>query len=197
MSITSHQPGSAVVEIWLYDGPRSALRQSFEEAEDSAAQLDSYVDLGEVLVAQRGSEILGHLQLTETAVAGEVELKNMAVREDQRGYGIGRQLVDAALERAADACARRMVVATAAADIGNLRFYQRCGFRFVSVERDAFVPATGYPEPIEIDGIALRDRVWLDRELWPEKRLSGKDIDGPGDHEHDGEQRHRGLGHQQ
>jgi hypothetical protein len=45
-----------------------------------------------------------------------------------------------------------MVVATAAADIGNLRFYQRCGFRFVSVERDAFVPATGYPDPIRSTG---------------------------------------------
>ena len=56
-----------------------------------------------------------------------------------------------------------MIVATAAADIGNLRFYQRCGFRFTAVERDAFGPATGYPEPIVIDGIPLRDRVWLAR----------------------------------
>ena len=58
-----------------------------------------------------------------------------------------------------------MVVATAAADIGNLRFYQRCGFRFEAVERDAFIPATGYPDPLEIEGIPLRDRVWLSREL--------------------------------
>ena len=58
-----------------------------------------------------------------------------------------------------------MVVATAAADVGNLRFYQRCGFRFAAVERDAFVPATGYPEPIVIDGIPLLDRVWLDQDL--------------------------------
>jgi GNAT superfamily N-acetyltransferase len=94
-----------------------------------------------------------------------LELKIMAVREDQRGYGIGRQLVDAALERAANAGTRRMIVATAAADIGNLRFYQRCGFRLEAVERDAFTPATGYPDPIEIDGIPLRDRVWLSREL--------------------------------
>jgi hypothetical protein len=30
-----------------------------------------------------------------------------------------------------------------------------------AVERDAFTPQTGYPEPIDIDGIPLRDRVWL------------------------------------
>jgi hypothetical protein len=58
-----------------------------------------------------------------------------------------------------------LVVATAAADIGNLRFYQRLGFRMRSIERDAFTPATGYPPGLEIDGIELRDRVWLDLPL--------------------------------
>lgn len=78
----------------------------FEEAEDSAARLDGYLHLGEVLVPRRRAEILGHLQLVETAFEGEK-----------------------------------------------------------AVERDAFVPATGYPDPIEIDGIELRDRVWLSRDL--------------------------------
>jgi hypothetical protein len=58
-----------------------------------------------------------------------------------------------------------LVVATAAADIGNLRFYQRLGFRLRSIERDAFTPAIGYPPGLEIDGIELRDRVWLDLSL--------------------------------
>jgi hypothetical protein len=58
-----------------------------------------------------------------------------------------------------------LVVATAAADVGNLRFYQRLGFRMRAVERDAFTPDTGYTEEIFIDGIALRDRVWLDMPL--------------------------------
>jgi hypothetical protein len=56
---------------------------------------------------------------------------------------------------------RMVVVATAAADTGNLGFYQRVGFRLISVERDAFTAATGYPDPIAIDDIPLLDRVWL------------------------------------
>ena len=56
-------------------------------------------------------------------------------------------------------------VATGAADTGNLRFYQRLGFRMRSIERDAFTPANGYPPGLEIDGIELRDRVWLDLRL--------------------------------
>jgi hypothetical protein len=56
-------------------------------------------------------------------------------------------------------------VATAAADIDNLRFYQRQGFRMRSIERDAFTGAAGYPPGSQVAGIALRDRVWLDLKL--------------------------------
>jgi hypothetical protein len=48
-------------------------------------------------------------------------------------------------------------------DIGNLRFYQRLGFRLRSIDRDAFTEATGYAAGIVIDGIERRDRVRLDR----------------------------------
>jgi len=58
-----------------------------------------------------------------------------------------------------------MVVGTAAADIGNLRFYQRTGFRLLAIDRDAFTAATGYPDAIVIDGIPLLDRVWLALDL--------------------------------
>ncbi len=83
----------------------------------------------------------------------------MAVVESHRGRGVGRALVGAAVERAARGPLR---VATAAADTGNLRFYQRLGFRMRAIERDAFTPANGYPPGLEVDGIELRDRVWLD-----------------------------------
>jgi predicted N-acetyltransferase YhbS len=89
----------------------------------------------------------------------------MAVVERMRGTGIGRTLVETALASAAREGATRMLVATAAADIGNLRFYQRCGFRFASIEHDAFTPDTGYPERIVVDGVPLRDRVWLEQHL--------------------------------
>jgi GNAT superfamily N-acetyltransferase len=148
-----------------YDGDRAVLRALFEEAEDSSAQLDAYVDDGRVVVTWLGDDPVGHLQLVETGRDGEVELKNMAVADRLRGQGVGRGLVEAAITTAHDDGHRRMVVATAAADTGNLRFYQRCGFRFTRIERDFFGPETGYPDEVVIDGITLRDRVWFDREL--------------------------------
>jgi GNAT superfamily N-acetyltransferase len=151
------------VRIELYHGSRDQLRGLFEMAEDSPGELDSYLHAGRVLVAVSAREVIGHLQLVDTDRSGRVELKNMAVREAWQGRGLGARLVRAALAVAATGSASEMVVATAAADVGNLRFYQRQGFRIRSVERDAFTAATGYPPGLQIDGIALRDRVWLDR----------------------------------
>jgi hypothetical protein len=58
-----------------------------------------------------------------------------------------------------------VLVATASADTGNLRFYQRLGFRMLRIQRDAFTTAHGYPDGLTIDGIPLRDRVWLTLDL--------------------------------
>jgi GNAT superfamily N-acetyltransferase len=153
------------MEIDWYTGPRAQLRALFELAEDSQLQLDSYISLGRVLLASRGPRILGHLQLVPADRPRQIELKNMAIVPQERGTGAGRALVEAAVQRCTAEVWSRMVVATAAADIGNLRFYQRVGFRMISVERDAFTAENGYPDPIVIDGIPLRDRVWLDLDL--------------------------------
>jgi GNAT superfamily N-acetyltransferase len=146
-------------------GRRTALRTLFELAEDSAQALDAYIDEGRVLVALEGGEPIGHVQLTDANDPTTAELKNMAVLEAHQGRGVGSALVAAAVELARGEGRSRLVVATAAADIGNLRFYQRLGFRMRSIERDAFTPETGYADPIEVDGIPLRDRVRLDRLL--------------------------------
>ena len=147
-----------LVAVGWYAGHRDALRPLFELAEDSPAELDSYLHAGRILVARIGPEIVGHLQLVETGQPGQAEVKNMAVREDWQGRGFGRRLMRAALTLLAAEGTTMVRVATAAADIGNLRFYQRRGFRMRSIERDVFTDSAGYPPGAEVAGIALRDR---------------------------------------
>jgi GNAT superfamily N-acetyltransferase len=156
------------IRIQSYRGSRDNLRPLFELAEDSAAELNSYIDAGRVLVAMSGTEVIGHLQLTDTDDPRQTEIKNMAVRETFQGQGVGRRLVQAADGLIAAEGVTTLLVATAAADIGNLRFYQRQGFRMRSIERDAFTPGSGYQPGLMIDGIELRDRVWLDRAVHAE-----------------------------
>lgn len=155
------------VNVVLYDGPRDDIRSLFELAEDSPAQLDSYIEDGRVLVALRGTDTVGHLQLVETDRGDTFEIKNMAVRQDLRRSGVGSRLVRGAIDLVSRESGRRLLVATAAADTDNLRFYQRQGFRMRNIERDAFTPLTGYAPGTLVDGIELRDRVRLDRLLTP------------------------------
>jgi GNAT superfamily N-acetyltransferase len=151
--------------IGWHDGSRSEIRGLFELAEDSQFQLDQYFDLGRVLVARTGSMLVGHLQLVPTDRSEVTELKSMAVIPESEGQGVGRALIEAAADHCRIEGASLLLVSTATASVGNLRFYQRCGFRFLFIDRDAFTPETGYPDPIQIDGVTLRDRIWLCRDL--------------------------------
>jgi GNAT superfamily N-acetyltransferase len=150
------------VHIEQHTGSRAELRELFELAEDSARALDSYIDLGRVIVARDDGELLGHVQVIDGPRRESAEIKNMAVRPSVQRRGIGLALLEAAIAGARAEGRATLAVSTAAADVGNLRFYQRAGFRMRSIERDAFKPAMGYAAGVEIDGVALRDRVWLD-----------------------------------
>jgi GNAT superfamily N-acetyltransferase len=151
--------GTKTLTIEWFEGDRDELADLFALADDSPGAVTAYRDLGRMLVARDGATVIGHLQLV-AGDSAEAEVKSVAVREARQGAGVGRML----LERAAAACRDEhrstLLVATAAADTGVLRFYQLLGFRMLRVERDAFTPETGYPE-IEVDGIPLRDRIWL------------------------------------
>ena len=98
-----------------------------------------------MLVAHEDDTILGHLQFLETGEAGVFEIKNMAVGDPWQRDGIGRRLVAAAISRCRSRHGVRLIVSTAAADVGNLRFYQRQGFRMYRVVQNAFGPRPAIP----------------------------------------------------
>jgi ribosomal protein S18 acetylase RimI-like enzyme len=149
-------PGPFVIESFA--GTRSDLLHLFAQADDSLDEIKTYIDDGEVLVARRGEQLLGLVQ--SIATGQDWEIKSVAVLESEQGCGIGTSLIRAALKVAWSSGAGRVLLATATADIQNLRFYQRLGFRMDRVERDVFSVERGYPS-LEVDGIPLRDRVWL------------------------------------
>ena len=141
-----------------FRGARARLLPLFALADDSPQQIRSYIDLGELLVARFGHEIVGHVQLL-TAEKNR-EIRSLAVVEERRKQGIGSLLLTKAICKAFRSGAPHLLVSTATSDTDNLRFYQRRGFRMDYVERDVFTAARGYPE-LEANGIPVRDRVWL------------------------------------
>ena len=105
---------------------------------------------GEVLVARRKAEVVGHVQVIRYGV--QWEIKSIAVAGQEQHRGIGTALVRSVLQRAVLEGCIRVVVGTATADIDNLRFYQRLGFRMDCIEWDAFSRDRSYTH-LDVDGI--------------------------------------------
>ena len=152
------------MQIERYEADRTALLPLFALADDSPAQVATYISLGEVVVARHGELIVGYAQIVESEDPREFELKSLAVIEARQGEGIGCDLFGAVVARCRERDGRRLIVSTAAA-AGTLRFYQRRGFRMYRVVQDAFGPSTGYPVGLLTDGIPLRDQVFLELAL--------------------------------
>jgi GNAT superfamily N-acetyltransferase len=89
-----------------------------------------------------------------------VELRAVAVEEDERGRGLGTWIVSEVCNRVRRA-GMRVVVGTASSGIRQLGFYQRLGFRLTHVDRDFFTPERGYPAGLSENGIRTRDMVWM------------------------------------
>jgi GNAT superfamily N-acetyltransferase len=170
--MTKARAEASELRVERYEGDRSVLRPLLLLADDSEREIAGYINDGVIFVAREVSgaggpgepdKIVGHLLLTGDGES--LELKSMAVAEALQGRGGGRLLVESAIAHCRAHGVRQLLVATAAAGIGQLRFYQRLGFRMLRIERDAFGPHTGYAEGLVIDGIPLRDRVWFSMEL--------------------------------
>jgi len=158
---------NAAVAIELYEGTRHSLRSLFRLAEDSESELNRYIELGQVLVARVADVIVGHIQV----ISGETsEIVSVAVLNSWQRQGIGTALIYAALTLLFSGGAARVLIGTATVDIDNLRLYQRLGFRFLRVERDAFTADRGYSLSLTADGMPPNgDRVWLSMEA-PNRR---------------------------
>jgi ribosomal protein S18 acetylase RimI-like enzyme len=145
--------------IERFIGERSEIRELMELADDSASEIDGYIEAGEVFVARRGDQVVGHVLFIPSGV--QWEIKSIAVLGRLQRQGIGTALVRSVLQCAAlGGDCLQVVVGTATADIDNLRFYQRLGFRMDRIERNVFAPDRGYAS-LEANGIPVCDRVWL------------------------------------
>lgn len=143
------------------------------ELADEPEPLRAYLHDGE-LFGLRGSDqqpLAAILVIDDRSGDGSAELRAVAVAEHAQGRGIGSQMLEAVIGVLHARGTRRVIVGTASSGTRQLAFYQRCGFRLARVERDYFTLEKGYPPGLRENGIAVRDMVWLDRDV---------DLDVPG-----------------
>ena len=122
----------------------SVIEDAFASAEHSDGTEAAIVErlrqanaLSTSLVATDASAIVGHVALSPVTIDGAdigwLGLGPVAVRPDRQGNGIGRALVNSALDRARSRGAAGCVV------LGEPAYYERFGFRAI--------PRLRYPGP--------------------------------------------------
>ena len=93
------------------------------------------------------------------------ELVELAVSSAHQGTGVGRQIVAWLVAEARRRGARSIEVGTSSTSLGNIAFYQKCGFRPSAVRRDYF---WYHRERIMEHGIPVRDMIVFRYDLDPE-----------------------------
>jgi len=143
-------------------GSRERFLPLFLLADESAQQVQSYMNAGDLYVYSSEDDNVAGIVLAIPLEPDVVELKAVAIASQQQGLGIGKRMLIDVLAELRDRGCKRVVVGTANSAIGQLAFYQKAGFRMFRIERDFFSPVRGYAEVIEESGIRMRDMVWMD-----------------------------------
>ena len=120
-------------------------------ADPSRELVQEYIRRGTCFVAERKGQIIGVYVLLPTRPQ-TVELVNIAVMPSHQGKGIGKKLLKHAIQ-----------TAKSNSSIGQLAFYQKCGFRMIGIDFDFFT--RHYSEAIFENGIQCRDMIRLSRDL--------------------------------
>lgn len=135
------------------------------DADPSRQRVESYLESDFTRVAKLGDAIIGVYVLVRHDPI-TFELMNIAVRDEYRGSGMGRRLLGHAIGLAESKGARIIDVGTGNSSFAALAFYQRAGFRIVSVVPNFFVD--NYAQPIVENGIRCVDMIRLRLVLTPE-----------------------------
>ncbi|MBQ3269344.1 MAG: thymidine kinase [Clostridia bacterium] len=128
------------------------------DADPSERLVRDYLDAGELYALFVDGKPVGEMVLV-ARWDGEMELKNLAVSEGQRGRGYGAALVRHAFQLCAPR-GERLYVGTSPA---NVAFYEKLGFEPAYVAENFFVD--NYDAPIIEDGRPLKDMQYLVRSL--------------------------------
>ncbi len=135
-------------------------------ADDSEREIRDYLHIGRLFLLQEEKKTLpiGQL-LTLQSHHPYAEIKSLSISVERQGQGLGSLLVKEVLSTLKQEGTLCVTVATSTADIENIGFYQKLGFRCLKIERDAFTAAKGYPGRIQSKGILVRDKIWFDLHL--------------------------------
>ena len=132
-------------------------------ADETIESINKYIFDSEIYILEENLRTIAVYAL-QRLNADEVEVKNIAVAKDYQNKGIGKLLLQDAVERAKSRGFKRVIIGTGDAATKLLVFYQRQGFMVFGVKKDFFID--NFKAPIYEEGVQLKDMVMLKKELW-------------------------------
>ncbi|MEO8405411.1 MAG: GNAT family N-acetyltransferase [Chitinophagaceae bacterium] len=124
--------------------------------------IDKYIDDSEIYVTELENKIIG-VYVLYSPDQHTVEIKNIAVEEKYQGRGIGKMMIDDAMQVSKNKNYTTLLVGTGNSSISQLAFYQKQGFEIFDIKKNFFVD--NYSEPIIEDGIACKHMIMLTKKL--------------------------------
>ncbi|MBC5637699.1 GNAT family N-acetyltransferase [Ornithinibacillus sp. BX22] len=131
-------------------------------ADPSEEMIMGYLQRGDCYVAELDSEIVGVFVLLPTR-PGTMEIVNVAVSKEYQSKGIGKKLIQDAIEKAKIGGYNAVEIGTGNSSINQLALYQKCGFRIIGIDPDFFI--RNYSVEIFEYGIQCRDMIRLKLDL--------------------------------
>lgn len=137
-------------------------------ADPSKDLIDEYLKLSEIFTAKQNDEILGVAVLYPLTIE-TVEIKNVAVKPEFQGQGIGSYLIENVVQVASLNGQKSICIGTANSSIGQLYLYQKLGFEITDLKRNFFID--NYADPIFESGIQAKHMLILTKQLSDNKEI--------------------------
>jgi aminoglycoside 6'-N-acetyltransferase I len=132
------------------------------DADPSRELVDAYLAVAEVYIACVEERVTATYVLCPINSV-TVEIKNIAVKDECQGRGIGTIMLQDAIQKAKDNGYEDVIIGTSNASIGQLYLYQKAGFEMTAININFFTE--NYPGSLFENGLPVRHRIVLAKHL--------------------------------
>lgn len=131
-------------------------------ADPSKELIDEYLKQSDVFSARQNNRTIGVIVLFPLT-RETVEIKNVAVKPEFQGQGIGSYLIENVVKVASANRQKSICIGTANSSIGQLYLYQKLGFEIFGINKDFFLK--NYSLPIFENGVQCKHLILLEKKL--------------------------------
>lgn len=138
-------------------------------ADEDDDQIKKYKETSTFWATMDDEKIIGIVGINKINEES-TEIVCLAVDEEYQNKKVGTNLIEKAISVSKEKKYKEIIIKTGNCGIGQLYLYQRCGFRFDSINKDYMIK--NYKNPIYENDIQCIDQIILKYRIYTEKELA-------------------------